>query len=187
KRLAVKMEFLTDDLVALANPTAEQLQTFLHEHPDKFNVEALTSFAQVYINRSQRGEGAAAEAEHVLVLLNDNAGSDWQTLGDPLPLPGEYEAATEADVARLFGREFPRKLAGLRGGRGGGRGEAGGGLPLVVGGGGPGGGAPPLDEVHDAVVSEWRAAQRLELNENLRRQRRARYAVTVEWPDWAKE
>ena len=43
--------------------------------------------------------------------------ADSKTLGDPLPLPNEYEAATEADVARLFGREFPKKLSGLPVGR----------------------------------------------------------------------
>ena len=53
RRLAVKMEFLTDDVAAMAIPTDEQLQTFLRQHPDKFNVESLTTFAQVYINRSQ--------------------------------------------------------------------------------------------------------------------------------------
>jgi hypothetical protein len=79
RRLAVKMEFVTDDVTAAAAPTDEQLQTFLSQHPDKFNLEALTTFAQVYINRSQRCAGASAEAERMLTLLNDKAGPDWQT------------------------------------------------------------------------------------------------------------
>jgi hypothetical protein len=187
KRLAVKMEFLTDDVAASETPTDEQLQTFLSRHPDKFNVESLTTFAQVYINRSQRGAGASAEAERVLTLLNDKAGPDWQALGDPLPLPNEYEAAPEAEVARLFGREFPRKLAGLPVGRWSGPVESGYGLHLVLVRKRTAGRAPPLNEVRDAVLGEWRAEQRLELNESLRRQRRANYAVTVQWPDWAKE
>jgi hypothetical protein len=187
RRLAVKMEFLTDDVAAVATPTDEQLQTLLSQHPDKFNVEPLTTFAQVYVNRSQRGTGASAEAERLLALLNDKAGSDWQTLGDPLPLPSEYEAAAEADVARLFGREFPKKLSELPVGRWSGPVESGYGLHLVLVRQRTAGRLPPLQEVRDAVVSEWRAAQRQELNANLRRQRRAKYAVTVQWPDWAKE
>jgi hypothetical protein len=186
RRLAVKMDFLTDDVTAMATPSDEQLQTFLSQHPDKFNVESLTTFAQVYINRSQRGTGASAEAERVLTLLNDKAGPDWQTLGDPLPVPNEYEAGTDADVARLFGREFPKKLAGLPVGCWSGPVESGYGLHLVLVRKRTAGRAPPLNEVRDAVLSEWRAAQRLELSSNLRRQRRARYAVTVQWPDWAK-
>jgi hypothetical protein len=187
RRLAVKMEFLTEDLAAIATPNDEQLQAFLSQHPDKFNVEPLTTFAQVYINRSQRGEGAAAEAERSLALLNDKAGPDWQTLGDPLPLPNEYEAAAPAEVARLFGRAFSNKLSGLPVGRWSGPVESGYGLHLVLVRERTAGRLPPLNEVQDAVLSEWRAAQRLELNASLRRQRRARYAVTVQWPDWAKE
>ena len=187
RRLAVKMEFLTDDVAAVATPTDEQLQAFLSQHPDKFNLELLTTFAQVYVNRSQRGDGASAEAERVLTLLNDKVGSDLQSLGDPLPLPNEYEAATETDVARLFGREFPKKLSALPVGRWSGPVESGYGLHLVLVRKRTAGRLPPLDEVRDAVVSEWRAAQRQELNANLRRQRRARYSVTVQWPDWAKE
>jgi hypothetical protein len=187
RRLAVKMEFVTDDVAAVATPTDEQLQTFLSQHPDKFNLEPLTSFAQVYINRSQRGEGASAEAERVLTLLNDKASPDWQTLGDPLPLPNEYEAASEAEVARLFGRQFPKKLAALPVSRWSGPVESGYGLHLVLVRKRIARRAPPLEEMRDAALSEWRAVQRLELNENLRRQRRARYTVNVQWPDWAKE
>jgi hypothetical protein len=187
RRLAVKMQFLTDDVAAMAAPTDDQLQTFLNEHPDKFNVEPLTTFAQVYINRSQRGEGASAKAERLLALLNDKAGSDWQTLGDPLPVPNEYEAAADADIARVFGRQFPKKLSGLPVGRWSGPVESGYGLHLVLVRQRTAGRVPPLHEVRDAVVKEWQAAQREELSANLRRQRRARYAVTVEWPEWANE
>jgi PPIC-type PPIASE domain len=187
RRLAVKMEFVTDDIAAVATPTDEELQTFLSQHPDKFDLEALTSFAQVYINRSQRGAEAATEADRLLALLNDKAGPDWQSLGDPLPLSNEYKTASAADVARDFGREFPKNLAGLPVGRWSGPVESGYGLHLVLVRNRIARRTPPLDEVRDAVLSEWRAAERLELNEKLRRQRRAKYTVNVQWPDWAKE
>ena len=129
----------------------------------------------------------AAEAERVLTLLNDKANPDSKTLGDPLPLPNEYEAATEGDVARLFGREFPKKLSALPVGRWSGPVESAYGLHLVLVRKRTAGRLPPLKEVREAVLSEWRAAQRKELNANLQRLRRSRYAVTVQWPDWAKE
>jgi hypothetical protein len=181
------MEFLTDDVAELTNPTDEQLQAFLRQHPDKFNVESRTTFAQVYLNRSQRGEGAAAEAQRLLTLLNGKAGPDWQTVGDPLPVPSEYDAATAADVARFLGRDFPEKLAALPVGRWSGPMESRYGLHLILVRRRTAGQTPPLDAVRDAVVSEWRAARRQELNADLRRQRRAKYAVTVQWPDWANE
>ena len=187
RRLAVKMDFLSDDVAAVAAPTDEQLQTFLSQHPDKFAVESLTTFSQIYINQSQRGVGAPAEAERVLAQLNAKARPDWQTLGDPLPVPSEFVSAAAAEVSRHFGREFPKKLSGLPVGRWIGPVESRYGLHLILVRERSAGRAPPLKEVRDAVLTEWRSDHRQELNANLRRQRRAKYAVTVEWPDWAKE
>jgi hydrogenase/urease accessory protein HupE len=187
RRLAVKMDFLTDDLAAAANPTEEQLKAFLRQHPEKFNVEPLTTFAQVFINRSQRGEKATAEATRLLTLLNDKADSPWQSLGDSLPLPNQLEAASAADIARHFGREFPHKLAALPVGRWSGPVESKYGLHLIRIQERTAGRTPPLHEVREAVLNAWRAEQRQELTAILRKQRRARYAVTVQWPDWANQ
>ena len=187
RRLAVKMEFLTEDFTELATPTDEQLQRYLDQHPDRFTSEVLTTFSQVYLNRSQRGVGAATEAERLLALLNEKPDSDWRTLGDSLPLPQDYEDATAVDVARQFGREFPKRLAGLPVGRWSGSVESTYGLHLVLVRKRTPARIPPLGEVRDAVLREWRAAQREELKENLCRSRRAKYAVTVQWPDWVKE
>jgi hypothetical protein len=187
KRLAVKMDFLTDDLAAATTPTDDELQTFLSQHADKFSVAPITTFIHVYIDRTKRGDKATTECDRVLALLNDKATTDWQNLGDPLPLPNEYQAATEAEIAHDFGRDFPRKLANLAVGRWSGPVESPFGLHLILVRARMPGRLPPLEEVRFAVLTEWRAAQRQELNVTLRRQRRARYAVTVEWPDWAKE
>jgi hypothetical protein len=187
RHLAAKMEFLTDDVAAMATPTDEQLQNFLSQHRDKFTVEPLTTFAQVYINRSQRGKAAATDAERLLALLNAEPRSDWQTLGDPLPLASEYEAASKVDIGRLFGQQFAKKLSGLPVGRWSGPVESGYGLHLVLVRKRTADRTPPLREVRDAVLTEWQAAQRQELSANLRRQRRTRYAVAVQWPGWAKE
>lgn len=187
KRLAVKMDFLSEDLAGQARPTDEQLQAFLQAHPEKFNVEPLTSFAQVYVDRSKRGDGAIAEAERLLATLNASPGADWQSVGDPLPLPQQFQASKPIEIGRLFGRDFPKKLSELPIGRWVGPVESGYGLHLVLIRERTAGWAPALDEVRDAIVNEWRTAQRQELNEQLRRERRARYAVTVQWPDWAIE
>src|SRR6185436_16050811 len=81
RRLAVKMEFLTDDFAEAANPTDEQLQALLLQHPEKFSLEPLTSFYQVYLDRSRRGDKALEDAEKLLVRLNSKSGADWKMLG----------------------------------------------------------------------------------------------------------
>jgi hypothetical protein len=187
RRLATKMEFLTDDLAEAANPTDEQLQLFLLQHPEKFNLESLTSFAHVYLDRTKRGKKSAEDAVKLLAQLNSKSGADWKTLGDPLPLPSEFRNATAVDIARAFGREFPKKLAELPVGRWSGPVESGYGLHLVLVQGHVPGKAQPLAEVREVVLNEWRAARRQELAAQFRQQRRASFAVTVQWPDWASE
>jgi PPIC-type PPIASE domain len=187
RRLATKMEFLTDDLAEAANPTDEQLQAFLLQHPEKFSLEPLTSFRQIYLDRSKRGDKAAADAENLLAQLNGKSSADWKTLGDPLPLPNEFSDAAPVDVARALGREYPKKLAQLPVGRWSGPVESGFGLHLVQVQGRKPGKAQPLAEVREAVLNEWRTAKRQELAAKFRQQRRASFAVNVEWPDWASE
>jgi hypothetical protein len=187
RRLATKMEFLTDDLADAANPTDGELQAFLAKHPEKFSVEPLTTFSQVHLDRSKRGEKAAADAESLLAQLNGKSGGDWKTLGDPLPLPSEFTDATGSDVARSFGRDFPKKLAELPLGRWSGPVESGFGLHLILIRGRTAGKTPPLAEVRESALNEWRLVRRQELATKFREQRRAHFAVTVQWPDWAKE
>jgi hypothetical protein len=187
RRLALKMDFVTQDVASAAMPTEAQLQAFLSQHPEKFHTEMLTSFAQVYVNASLHGDGAWAEADRVLALLGDRVEPGWQALGDPLPLPAEHQAVSDAEIARLFGRGFSKELSALPVGRWSGPVKSGYGLHLVLVRERTPARPPGLGEVHDQVVSGWQEARRQELSANLRRQRRARYAVTVEWPDWAAE
>jgi hypothetical protein len=187
RRLCQKMDFLADDLSAVQNPNDEQLQAFLSRHASKFGGEPLTSFAQVFVNRAQRGQAAAAEAQRLLALLDGTAPPDWHEVGDPLPLPQEYAAVPEVEVARLFGRDFPKELARLPVGRWAGPVMSGYGLHLVLVRERTAGQPLALREVRDAVVREWQAERQQEMKEDLRRQLRAKYAVTVEWPDWARE
>jgi hypothetical protein len=187
RRLAVKMDFISEDLLAATNPTDDQLEAFLHQQPDKFNLEPLTTFSQVFVNKSQRGAGAMAEATRLLASLNEKVGSAWETAGDPLPLPNQFEAAPTAEIAGQFGRHFPAKLADLPTGRWSGPVESRYGLHLILIKRRTSARTPALHEVHDAVLNEWRNAQRQLLSENLRRERRNRYIVTVQMPDWARE
>jgi hypothetical protein len=184
RRLAMKMEFLVEDLAGEPNPTDSQLRKFLAEHPDKFRVEALTTFAQVFVDLSRRGQGAAAEAKRLLARLNDSADTDWQALGDPLPLQSEYQAASPSDVARVFGRQFPSKLAALPVGRWSGPVESTYGLHLILVRKRTAGRVPAISEVRDAVLNEWRTVQRQELTGKFRQRRRPKYAVTIQWPEW---
>jgi hypothetical protein len=96
-------------------------------------------------------------------------------------------AAPESEVARLFGKGFPKKLSGLPVGQWAGPVESGYGLHLVLIQKRSAGRSPALKEVRDDVLREWKAARRQELKQAMRQKLLEKYAVAVEWPDWAGE
>ena len=184
RRLRQKLEFFTDDLVGAVDPTEEQLEAYLSEHPDAFRVPAELSFRQIYFNRDRRGEQATSDAESLLERLN-GAGSEVDTagFGDSLRLPGDYERISEIEVDRGFGNGFAAALADLPLGRWSGPVESGYGLHLVLIRERQPGSFPALAEVREVVEREWRNVRRKEAAEAFYRGLRGRYVVSVEAPE----
>ena len=53
RRLRQKMEFVSDDIAAQAEPTDADLNAYLQAHPEAFRVEQRFTFSQVYLNPGQ--------------------------------------------------------------------------------------------------------------------------------------
>ena len=60
RRLRQKMEFVTDDIAALAEPTDDELSAYLHAHPETFRVQRQFTFSQVYLNPEKHGDNLVA-------------------------------------------------------------------------------------------------------------------------------
>ena len=69
RRLRQKMEFVSEDAAAAAEPTDAQLQQFLTAHPEKFVEPARVTFQQVFVNAEKRGDAARRDAERILAEL----------------------------------------------------------------------------------------------------------------------
>jgi len=109
RRLAQKMEFITEDLGRLATPKDSDLQQFFEEHPELFREPARLSFRQIYFNIDSRAD-AAADARSVLESLRAGKAIDPGSTGDRLMLDSNYELATERDISRMFGTQFAAAL-----------------------------------------------------------------------------
>ena len=185
RRLRQKMEFLPQDLVEQAEPTEAELQTYLGEHPDAFQVESRVTFQQIYLNRDRRGANAEKDARKLLADLQSNGGLvEPLALSDPIPLPHEIESLPESEIARLFGQEFVSGLARIEPGNWDGPVSSGYGLHLVrvqerspVQ-------MPELVEVRDAVEREWRFMRRQEMDDQFFSSLRERYTIEVQLPEW---
>lgn len=183
RRLRQKMEFVTDDVAAQAEPTDDELSAYLKAHPKAFRVERRFTFSQVYLNPERHGENLARDAALLLVKLNEAGGkADVSALGDPFLLSHTFEAVPGSEVAKQFGAAFAARLGALSPGQWQGPVGSGYGVHLVFVGQRTGGGVPALEEVREAVRREWANAERLEANEKFYQGLLKRYTVTIERP-----
>ena len=106
RRLRQKMEFVTDDVAALAEPTDDELSAFLKSHADTFRVQRQFTFSHVYLNPSRHGENLERDSAQLFVQLRQAGGkADVLALGDPFLLEHRFEAVPASEVAKQFGEK----------------------------------------------------------------------------------
>jgi parvulin-like peptidyl-prolyl cis-trans isomerase-like protein len=113
-RVRQKADILSSDALA-AEPTERDLQIYLEEHQDDFDIPARISFEQVYFNPTKHGQDLATVIASARQALADDRGTG--TLGDRTLLPGTMTSALPADITTAFGDAFEKNLASLKSGR----------------------------------------------------------------------
>jgi hypothetical protein len=178
RRLAQKMEFLSEDLVAMAAPTDDDLRAYLAAHPERFRSPTRFTFAHVPLDPAQRGAALQADADALLAALR--AGADARTLGDGRMLAREQQDVARHEVEAQFGKEFAARLAETPLGSWEGPVASDYGVHLVRVEQRRVGVVPPLADAREAVVREWTAAQRTAMRRAQLDGLLARYRVTIE-------
>ena len=186
QRLGQKMEFISNDVTAAAEPTDDDLQRYLDAHADAFRLERRFTFKQVYLNPERRRDAVGRDATVLLAELRKSGDTaDVTGLGDAFLLEHEFDALPGREVAKLFGEKFAVALGTLDTGLWQGPVESGYGVHLVLVRERTEGRIPALGEVRDAVRREWANIRRIESNEAFAQQILRRYAVTIERPSEA--
>jgi hypothetical protein len=181
RRMRQKLEFLTEEVSAVAPPSDQELQGWLDRHSDRFRVEPTIAFSQIYFNSSRRGENAAAAASNALAQMSA-AGKKTAALelGDATMLPHELPRSRLDEVASVFGAGFAQGLAGMEPGRWSGPVQSTYGWHLVYVSERVEGRRRPLAEVREAVQREWLAARRKEVIDATYKKLRDKYVIVVE-------
>jgi hypothetical protein len=183
QRLRQKMEFISEDVAAQAQPTGEQLRSYLSDHPEKFRIDKHFTFTQVYLDPARHGRRLNSDAQQMLAQLNKSGPrANVSNMGDPFLLEGNTENVSSRDVARDYGEKFAASLAELPAGKWAGPVESGLGMHLVCVTNHTDGRLPQLNEVREAVRGEWASDYRLESNRKFYEALLNRYTVTVELP-----
>jgi parvulin-like peptidyl-prolyl cis-trans isomerase-like protein len=187
RRLRQKLEFVSEDVTALAEPTDEQLRAYLKEHPEAFRGDRWFTFRQVYLDPQRRGANLGRDAAQLLAQLR-RAGSnaDIAALGDSLMLENEFKALPASEAVKQFGEKFVANLGEIRAGQWQGPIESGFGVHLVFMSERTDGSLPALEDVRPAVRREWANARRVDANEKFYQTILHRYVVTIERPEVVK-
>jgi hypothetical protein len=188
RRLRQKMEFVTDDVAALAEPTDDELSAFLRAHADTFRVQRQFTFSQIYLNPERHGENLARDTEQLLGQLQQAGDkADVSELGDPFLLEHKFQSLPASEAVKQFGEKFAAQLGELSPGQWQGPVESGYGVHLVRISERTEGRVPALAEARDAVRREWANARRLEANEKFYQELVKRYVVIIESPKPAEK
>ncbi len=183
RRLRQKLEFIAEDVAALAEPTDDELRAYLAGHPDPFHIEPSFTFRHVYLNPDRRGEALQRDAEQLLAeLKKGDKAIDIAAVGDTFLLDHEYTRISASHAAKFFGDSFAARLAQLEPGKWHGPIGSGYGAHLVLVSERVDGRVPPIEEVRDAVKREWANARRIETTEKFYESLRRRYSVVIERP-----
>ena len=182
RRLAQKLEFLSNDLITPQPPTDEDLQAYFAEHLDRYQSPDLVTMTHVFIDPDKRGDQTLEDAETIkqqLIALKEPP-HDAQSYGDSFMLQGYYPERSEADLLKLFGSGFAKSVFELEPQQWHGPVLSGYGTHLVYVHDHQQPEPPAFADVEEQVRQEWESDKREELNSQFVDSMIARYEVIIE-------
>lgn len=182
RRLAQKMEFLSDDVSALRDPSLDELKKWYAKNGSLFSLPSRITFRHLYFSPDKRGAQARDAAASALAKLAGKAvdAIDLTAVADPFMFQDHYGESTPDQVANVFGKKFAEELFKLRPGLWNGPVESGLGWHLVWVDSIIPGRTPEFEEVDiSQIKSQWLSAQRAETKRELFEAMRARYEIVL--------
>jgi peptidyl-prolyl cis-trans isomerase C len=179
RRLAQKMEFLTEDLAKLRAPaTREELEAWYQANAQRFARPALISFRHLYFSPDRHGAGTRDVAARALAsLAGKPVGAS--AASDSFMFQEFYGDRAPDEIARDFGAGFARDLFASPEGSWQGPIESGFGWHLVFVDALTPARVPLFDEVEPQVQEAWTAEQRELLKAAAYDEMRKRYVVVL--------
>jgi hypothetical protein len=178
RRMAQKMEFLTQDIAGAAEPDDATLRKFFEQNAARYAKAARVSFRHVFFSGERRGANLDADAREALAALANGASDE--TVGDPFLREYEFMDANADEIAAALGREFAEKVATMPAGAWRGPVASSYGVHLVR----VSGRAEPqpvaFETVRDAVARDFSDERRRKANGDFLEGLKARYRITVD-------
>jgi peptidyl-prolyl cis-trans isomerase C len=182
RRLAQKLEYLSQDLLGVGTPSDEELAAFLAQNASTYETPASVTMTHIFFDPDVRGEQALEEAKNQKVILSDLkvAPTDARSYGDQFMLQSYYPERTYAELSKLFGSGFVDSLEELSVGEWHGPVLSGYGVHLVYVHHRENAASAKLKDVKDRVLADWQDMKRKELSEKYLSGLLERYRVSIE-------
>jgi len=108
RRLAQKLEFLTNDIALLSEPAEGELESYFQENLARYKKPDLITFSQVYLDPEKRDAATPDDAAARLLELQAAGKPDAATLeaGESFMLQSYFQQVSELEVRRQMGADF---------------------------------------------------------------------------------
>jgi hypothetical protein len=182
RRLAQKLEYLSQDVLDGGTPSDEELTAFFEKNAKAYEEPAVLTLTHVFFDPDKRGGQALEEAKTQKVVLSNQkvAPTDARSYGDPFMLQSYYPERTYGELSKLFGSGFVETLSGLPEGEWHGPVLSGYGVHLVYIHHRQDARPAKLSDVKDKVLLDWQDKRRQELSEKYLSGLLERYEVLIE-------
>jgi len=183
RRLAQKLEFLSQDLLRTKSPSKGELRAYFETHIDRYLPPDLITLTHVFLDPDLRGNEALTDAETIKTKLNTlkEPPQDPRSFGDRLMLlQSYYPERSEAELSRLFGSGFAQSVFEFAPRQWHGPVLSGYGVHLVYVHDRQETDPPIFSEVEEQVLQDWESDKREQINEQFIANLLARYDVTIE-------
>ena len=184
RRLATKLEFLTNDLVKLTPPAEEVLERYLADNMDQFRPPDLITFSHIFFDPDKRGDATLVDAEALLQELQASGPPAQETLrlGDRFMMQSYYPEATSREIQRQMGSGFAQTVMQLEPGQWHGPVLSGYGVHLVYVSGYIASEDPLLADVREDVLEAYFREQTEKFNAQYLDALSERYEINMEEP-----
>jgi peptidyl-prolyl cis-trans isomerase C len=181
RRLAQKMQFLSEDVSAAYEPKTEELKPWYEENSQRFSLPATITFRHLYFSPDRRGSNARQAALKVLAKITrqpENSKSVAE-LADPFMFQNYYGDRSAEQLAKEFGTSFAQAIFQLKPGPWQGPIESGYGWHLVWIESITPGRVPHFEEVEPDVKTAWLADRKALQWQKAYEKMRAKYQVSL--------
>jgi peptidyl-prolyl cis-trans isomerase C len=182
RRLAQKLEFLSQDLINPQPPTEQELRTYFQSNVEHYEAPSLVTINHVFVDPDLHGKQALAVAGEITELLQSKGDlpQDIKAYGDPFLRQSYYQERTKDELSQLFGDDFAKEVFELELQQWHGPVQSGYGIHVVyvhelqkaV--------PPEFADIEEQVLQDWENNQREVLNKQFVDSLIARYDVVIE-------